>query len=178
VALRVRRAGGEPKPSQCHAGQEPGWEATARKGPLRAGQVSDEKTNASKPLLTHRNLELWHQNRGRCSTLGQRRMIMCALSQEGACLLSWRCPVFRWRELVAGAGTEQENLSPRYRRSGLCCLVARGRPASGRNRERQSTVGHRGGSARSSDEGPVMRLERRGRAGQVTQRPTPDGGRS
>ena len=22
------------------------------------------------------------------------------------------CPVYRWRELVAGAGTEQENLSP------------------------------------------------------------------
>ena len=25
----------------------------------------------------------------------------------------WRCPVYRWRELVAGAGTEQENLSSR-----------------------------------------------------------------
>ena len=29
---------------------------------------------------------------------------------------SWRCPVYRWRELVAGAGMEQENLSFRYRR--------------------------------------------------------------
>ena len=29
-------------------------------------------------------------------------------------MLSWRCPVYRWRELVAGAGMEQENLSPRY----------------------------------------------------------------
>jgi len=27
---------------------------------------------------------------------------------------SWRCPAYRWRELVAGAGMEQENLSPRY----------------------------------------------------------------
>jgi hypothetical protein len=25
----------------------------------------------------------------------------------------WRCPVYRWRELVAGAGVEQENLSSR-----------------------------------------------------------------
>jgi hypothetical protein len=28
----------------------------------------------------------------------------------------WWCPVYRWRELVAGAGMEQENLSSRYRR--------------------------------------------------------------
>jgi RNA-directed DNA polymerase len=28
LALRVRRAGGEPKPPWCHAGQKPGWEAT------------------------------------------------------------------------------------------------------------------------------------------------------
>ncbi len=27
----------------------------------------------------------------------------------------WWCPVYRWRELVAGAGMELENLSPRYR---------------------------------------------------------------
>jgi hypothetical protein len=30
-------------------------------------------------------------------------------------VLSWRCPVYRWRELVAGAGMEPENLSSRYR---------------------------------------------------------------
>jgi hypothetical protein len=33
-------------------------------------------------------------------------------------VLAWWCPVYRWRELVAGAGKEQENLSPRYRRPG------------------------------------------------------------
>ena len=38
---------------------------------------------------------------------------MRALSQGVACVLPWRCPVQRWRELVMGAGTEQENLSPR-----------------------------------------------------------------
>jgi hypothetical protein len=37
------------------------------------------------------------------------------LSQAAACVLAWRCPVYRWRELVAGAGMEQENLSSRYR---------------------------------------------------------------
>src|SRR6516165_7705273 len=60
---------------------------------------------------------------------------------------------------------EQENLSPRCRRPGVCGLAARGRAASGGHRERQSTeAGHRGGAARSSGEGLVMGLERRGRA--------------
>jgi len=37
--------------------------------------------------------------------------------QPGSCLLwPWWCPAYRWRELVAGAGAEQENLSSRYRR--------------------------------------------------------------
>jgi len=31
-------------------------------------------------------------------------------------VLPWWRPVYRWRELVAGAGMEQENLSSRYRR--------------------------------------------------------------
>ena len=42
-----------------------------------------------------------------------------------------------------------------------------GEPQAEEHREGQSTdAGHRGGPARSSDEGPVMGLERRGRAGQ------------
>ena len=103
-----------------------------------------------------------------------------AVSQGATCVLPWRCPVYRWRELVAGAGMEQENLSPRYRRPGEMGkggpMVARGRAASGDNRERQSTdARHRGGPARSSGEGAVMALERRGRAGQVTLTPTHKG---
>ncbi len=38
-------------------------------------------------------------------------------------MLSWRCPVYRWRELVVGAGMEQENLSPRYRSGRSVWLV-------------------------------------------------------
>jgi hypothetical protein len=46
-------------------------------------------------------------------------------------------------------------------------LVAEGRTPSGYNREGQSTdAGHWDGAARSSDEGPVMGLEPRGRADQ------------
>jgi len=47
---------------------------------------------------------------GRGATLGS------VLGQGAGCVLPWRCPVYRWRELVVGAGMEQENLSSRYRR--------------------------------------------------------------
>src|SRR5664280_2455945 len=55
-------------------------------------------------------------------------------------------------------------------------LVARGRTPTGRNREGQSTdARHRGGPARTSDEGSVMELERRGRAGQERSSVNPTG---
>jgi len=38
--------------------------SVAGKGPLSAGQVGGEKTNVREPLLTHRQAERWHQNRG------------------------------------------------------------------------------------------------------------------
>ena len=46
-------------------------------------------------------------------------------------MLAWWCPVYRWRELVVGAGMEQENLSSRYRsgRGGL--IVPPGRREGG-----------------------------------------------
>jgi hypothetical protein len=94
----------------------------------------------------------------------------------------WWCSVLRWRELVVGAGMEQENLClDTVGRSGAGVagsLVARGRTLGGRNRSGQSTARCRGGPARSSDEGPVMGLERRGRAGQLTRTPTRWSGRS
>jgi len=148
-----------------------------RNGPLPAGQVCGEKTNMCEPLLTHRKINTVASEPGSCECPGTRAHPWCAWSQGATCVLPWRCPVYRWRELVAGAGMEQENLSPRDRRpvemGGMGPLVAKGRPATGTNRERQSTdTGHRDGPARSSGEGLVMGLERRGRAGQVTQRST------
>ena len=85
-------------------------------------------------------------------------------------MLAWRCPVYRWRELVAGAGVEQENRPDTDAAVHLGLgshPVGEGRPPSGGHREGQSTdAGRRGGPARSSDEGPVMGLEPRGRADQ------------
>lgn len=149
------------------------------KGPPSAGQVGNEETNRVEPLLTHRNVERRHRNQELWVFLGQRRAPRRVLSQGAACVLPWWCPVYRWRDLVAGADTEQENLSYRYRRPGHGhdrAVAARGRTPSGRNHEGQSTdARHRGGPARSSDEGLVMRLEPRGRAGQITLRPTREG---
>jgi hypothetical protein len=81
---------------------------------LSAGQVCDEKTNMCEPLLTHRKDKRRHRNRGLWVVLGQRRARLgWALSRGAACMWPWWCPVYRWRELIAGAGMEQENLSPR-----------------------------------------------------------------
>jgi hypothetical protein len=93
-------------------------------GPQPAGQVSDEKTNVCEPLLTHRNNPTTASKPGGEVDLGMKaRPGWRALSQAATCVLAWRCPVYRWRELVAGAGTEQENLSSRYRHGRSLGLV-------------------------------------------------------
>ena len=62
-------------------------------------------------------------------------------------------PACRRQEPRLGFGTERENLAG----------DAKGKGASGSNREAESTdAPARGGLPRSSDEGPVMGLERRG----------------
>src|ERR1700716_252144 len=64
-----------------------------------------------------------------------------------------RHPAYRQREARSGSGTERENLAG----------DAKGKGASGSHREAESTdASERGGLPRSSDEGPVMGLERRG----------------
>jgi hypothetical protein len=129
------------------------------------------------PLLTRRKaLDDTETGRIACPRTKERPCGR-SLSQGAACMWPWRCPAYRWRELVAGASREQENLSSRYGRpvemGDVSPWSSRGRTASGDHRERQSTdARHRDGTTRSSDEGLVMRLERRGRAGQVTQRST------
>ena len=65
-----------------------------------------------------------------------------------------RHPACRQREARPGCRMERENLAG----------DAKGKGASGSNREAESTdAPERGGLPRSSDEGPVMGLERRGR---------------
>jgi hypothetical protein len=152
-----------------------------RNGSLSAGQVCDEKTNMVEPLLTHRKRMAASQP-GSVYIPGRASCNWAWCSQRTACVSLWWCSVSRWRELVVGAGTEQENLRldtvGQIRMGVGRPLAARGRTLGGRNRLGQSTARRRGGPARSSDEGPVTGPERRGRAGQLTQMPTRWSGRS
>ena len=78
-------------------------------------------------------------------------------------------PACRWREAQLGSCTERENLAG----------DAKGKGASGYHREAESTdAPERGGLPRSSDEGSVMELERRGRVIAVELGPTGYAGRS
>jgi hypothetical protein len=143
--------------------------------------VFDEKTNVVEPLQTHRKTMTASQP-GLVHISGRASCDWAWCSQRTACVSLWRCSVLRWRELVVGAGMEEENLcldTVGLDRKGVGCpWAARGRTLGGRNRSGQSTARRRGGPARSSDEGPVMGLEPRGRAGQLTRTPTRCLGRS
>src|SRR6201982_1392560 len=75
------------------------------------------------------------------------------ISLGDALILPKRHPACRRREAQPGSCTERENLS----------LRCQGRRPSGAHRKDQSTEAeHRGGAARSRDEGSVMELDRRG----------------
>src|ERR1700745_638079 len=75
------------------------------------------------------------------------------ISLGDALILPKRHPACRRREAHPGSCTERENLS----------LRCQGRRPSGAHRKDQSTeAGHRGGAARSREEGSVMELDRRG----------------
>ena len=79
------------------------------------------------------------------------------ISSGDALILPERHPACRRREARPGFRTERENL--RF----VTSNDVKGQAASGSNREGESTEARcRGGAARSSDEGPVMGLERRG----------------
>src|SRR5258707_8349147 len=74
-----------------------------------------------------------------------------------------RHPAWRWREAQSGSCTERENLAG----------DAKGKGASGSNREAESTdAQERGGLPCSSDEAGVMLVERRGQVTDVGSEPT------
>ena len=76
------------------------------------------------------------------------------ISSEDVLIPTERHPACRQREARSGSGTERENLAG----------DAKGKGASGSNREAESTdAPERDGLPRSSDEAAVMAVERRGR---------------
>ena len=171
MALRARRAGGEPKPPGAAAVKSRRGERSG-KGPARPGQVSDEKTNMCEPLLTHRKTSNRHQNPGLGLVPGTKARLMGVPSagERPACGPGGaRCKggVSSSQALAWNRRTCRPDTGGQPEWPNLACWPRRGRTPSGRNREGQSTAGHRDGTARSSGEGPVMGLERRGRAGQI-----------
>ena len=77
----------------------------------------------------------------------------CEISSGDVLKRTERHPACRQHEARSGSGMERENLAG----------DAKGKGASGENREAESTdAPERGGLPRSSNEGPVMGLERRG----------------
>ncbi len=135
--------------------QESSWETSSQKARETSRQVRSAKTNASEPSKTCRKL-IDDAKTGRDSYPGN--------SVSDTCLrLTWH-PAQRRRDRGSGLDTEPWNLSSRCKE----------RSPSGQDREGESIdAGHRGGTTRSSDEGRVMRLERRGRVVRLSDnRPT------
>ena len=77
------------------------------------------ETSASKPLITHRNLE---------ATSKPEPCLCSGKSVAGTYLLAMWCPVYRRRDSHSGSRMELENLAD----------DAKGKGTSGRNREAES----------------------------------------
>ena len=134
-----------PQTSPSCGGQEPSWGASGANGAARPRQVGPVKSNASEPLMTCRNLaddvetgDWWlpQDKHGRSLYLAH-----------------------------AASGTKAARARVRLGYGTLEPVVSMLREKPKRKpREGESTdARHRGGTTRSSDEGRVMRLERRGR---------------
>src|SRR5215468_3010349 len=108
-------------------------------------RVRLREASASEPSMNCRKRIRRCQNRGVTLPPGSVRGDVLILPE--------RHPAYRRREAQPGSCTERENLS----------LRCQGRRPSGAHRKDQSTEAeHRGGAARSRDEGCVMELDRRG----------------
>jgi hypothetical protein len=133
-----------------------------RKRPLLAVRCATKKTNVSEPLLTHRNGERWHRNRGCAYLPGHWRARSGAPSarkRPACCPGGARCRggVSLSQALAWNRRTCRPDSDDQLKWAQLGPLVARGRTPRGPHPEAQSTeVGHRGGPARISGDGPVM----------------------
>ncbi len=107
-------------------------------------QVSDEKMSESEPLMTHRNgLQTLSKLVSACNA---------RISVDVTCLRSTRQPVYRRHDLITGLGVERGNLP----------WGVKGKSQVATTTRANTKTHDRGGAARSSDEGAVMALERRG----------------
>jgi hypothetical protein len=158
-ALRSRSTGRGCKPPQAASVKSRGGERCGNGGqPVR--QVGVEKASESEPLMTCRK-PMDGIETGGC---------VCLRDEPGGYLSTAQAvpgmEVARARlRLWCGTWEPVAPIAMRpFTRARTATRSSRGRTPRGRNPERQSTdAGHRGGPACSSDEGPVMGLEPRGR---------------
>jgi len=148
---------------QAAAVKSRGGERCGKRRAIEHVRCDPMKANESKPLMTCRKalddiktgyVSLSRDEPGGCLFIDQ---VVSGMEAARAWVRlldrTWEPVVLRDDQLVA---------------FGLRLAVS-GKVSSGRNREgRIPVVGHRDGPSRSSDEGPVMGLERRGRAIQTT----------
>jgi RNA-directed DNA polymerase len=159
VALRGRPAGGGRKPPRGASVKSRGAERRG-KGALSARQVWITKASESEPPLKCRKRIGDIQNRGRVIAPG-------SAWREPA---DWpgECPAWMvaraWSGLLCGT---REPVAPMGRLTSgavwACGWSSGARTQAADLRGESSDAGHRGGPDRSSYEGPVMGLERRGR---------------
>ncbi len=150
-------------------------------GPQSAGQVGDEKTNMCKPLLTHRDYQMVASKPGRAfspGTTARLRGVPSARELPVCGPGGARCKggVSSLQALAWNRRTCRLDTNGQSKWVDSAPWSSRGRTPRGQGHEGESTdARHRGGPARSSDEGPVTGLERRGRVGQVTHQSTRKG---
>jgi hypothetical protein len=126
------------------AGFKPPGAAAFEKAIGKNRQVCGEKMSASEPLRTHRN---GFQTLSKRAGVGTARR-----SLRVACVLLRRQPVYRRHELTVGVSTERGNLGWGVKGNSQVPISMR-----------ENTDTHpRGGATRSSEEAPVMGVERRG----------------
>jgi hypothetical protein len=144
---------------QAAAVKSRGGERCGERRAFERVRCDSMKANESKPLMTCRNalddIETGYASLSRDEPGGCLFIDQVVSGMEAA--RAWVRLLDRtWEPVVS-----RDDWTVAY---GLRPVVS-GRVSSGRNREgRIPVVGHRDGLSRSSDEGPVMGLERRGRA--------------
>jgi hypothetical protein len=142
---RNRLAGAGSKPPQAARVKSPRGERCGKGGEILC-QVGLEETNASEPLMTCRNAFRRRRNRD---------LDFYPASKD------WEvpadCPIGVRHE--GGVTLRQASI----RNTGTCRSDVKGATQAARRREGLSTnAEHRGGDARSREEGPIMGLDRRG----------------
>ena len=134
-----------PQTSPNCGGQEPSWETSGANGAARPRQVRSAKSNAREPLMKCRN-------RTDDVKTGERWL---PRDQYGRCLYL--------AHMASGIKAARSRIRLGYGTLEPVVSMTREKPKRTTRKGESTDARHRGGTTRSSAEGRVMRLERRGR---------------